>query len=101
MRSFLTAGFIMLVGSFSAAHASDLEPASGQAELLSQFQSMERTYFREHRLRAYERTRSDLRQGATCVTPKTVCWVGEPLAQGDSCSCETQSFGTMAGTVGG
>ncbi|HZH52003.1 MAG TPA: hypothetical protein VEZ16_08995 [Microvirga sp.] len=101
MRSFLAAGFFVLVGSFSAALAADPEPAIGQEELQTRFQSMERTYFREHRLRAYERTRADLQQGATCVTPEAVCWIDEPLSQGDSCSCETRRFGTIAGTIGG
>jgi hypothetical protein len=42
-----------------------------------------------------------MNQGATCVTPKGVCWIGEPMSQGDSCSCESRRFGTTLGTVGG
>jgi hypothetical protein len=101
MRSFLAACFVLLMGASATALAADAGPQLDQEGLQSRFHSEARTYFREHRLRAYERTRAGLRQGATCVTAKAVCWIGEPLAQGVSCSCETRRFGTMEGTVGG
>jgi hypothetical protein len=81
--------------------AAEQEPSHDQDEMQAQFRSGDRTYFREHRLRAYERTRADTRQGATCVTPKGVCWIVDPLPQGDSCSCQSRSFGVTQGTVGG
>jgi hypothetical protein len=81
--------------------AAEQEPSHDQDEMQAQFRSGERTYFREHRLRAYEQTRADTQQGATCVTPKGVCWIVEPLPQGDSCSCQSRRFETMQGTVGG
>ncbi len=101
MRSFFASCLVLLIGSASVAHAADAEPAIDQDTVQAQFRSVDRTYFREHRLRAYERTRAGMNQGATCVTPKGVCWIGEPMSQGDSCSCESRRFGTTSGTVGG
>jgi hypothetical protein len=101
MRSLLAASLVLLVGSATAAVAADAAPPIDQDELQAQFRTVDRTYFREHRLRAYERTRAGMHQGSTCVTPTGVCWIGEPLSQGDSCSCESRRFGTMRGTIGG
>jgi hypothetical protein len=103
MTSSLSACLAVVLGLTipTLALAADGELPLGQEELQTQFRSGERTYFREHRLRAYERTRADTRQGATCVTPKGVCWIGDPLPQGDSCSCQSRRLDTMTGTVGG
>ena len=81
--------------------AADSEKPVPEMDLIAPFQSNERTYFREHRLRAYERTRAGIRQGATCVTPKGVCWIAEPLSSGNDCSCESRRLGTIHGTIGG
>ncbi|MBM6594515.1 hypothetical protein [Microvirga pudoricolor] len=67
----------------------------------SQAHSEQRTYYREHRLRAYSASRAGLEQGATCVTEKLVCWIAEPLSSGDACSCASRRFGTLQGLVGG
>jgi hypothetical protein len=101
MRSFLAPCLVLLVGFASAAVAADTTPSLEQETIETPLHSVDRTYFREHRLRAYERTRAGMNQGATCVTPKVVCWIGEPMSQGDSCSCESRRFGTMQGTIGG
>ncbi|WP_210497017.1 hypothetical protein [Microvirga antarctica] len=82
------------------AHAAETDPAlraPGQVQMGAE----SRTYYREHRLRAYEKTRAATSQGATCVTPKLVCWIGAPMSDGDTCSCETRRFGTVEGVVGG
>ena len=81
--------------------AADSEKSLPDTDLVAPFHSNERTYFREHRLRAYERTRAGTRQGATCVTPKGVCWIAEPLSSGNDCSCESRRLGTIYGTIGG
>jgi hypothetical protein len=81
--------------------AADSEKPLPDTDLVAPFHSEDRTYFREHRLRAYERTRAGTRQGATCVTPKGVCWIAEPLSNGNDCSCESRRLGTTRGTVGG
>ena len=81
--------------------AADSEKPLPDTDLVAPFHSEDRTYFREHRLRAYERTRAGTRQGATCVTPKGVCWIAEPLSTGNDCSCESRRLGTVGGTVGG
>ena len=81
--------------------AAESEKPLPETDLVAPFRSNERTYFREHRLRAYERTRAGTRQGATCVTPKVVCWIAEPLSHGEDCSCESRRLGTIHGTIGG
>jgi hypothetical protein len=81
--------------------AADSEKPLPETDLVVPFHSNERTYFREHRLRAYERTRAGMRQGATCVTRKGVCWIAEPLSSGNDCSCESRRLGTIHGTIGG
>jgi hypothetical protein len=69
--------------------------------LQTPFGNEERTYYREHRLRAYERTRAATSQGATCVTPKMVCWIDQPVPEGESCACEAPRLGVVPGIVGG
>jgi len=103
MRSYLAASLALLVGfaAPSMASAADRGPALDQQDVQSPFRSLERTYFREHRLRAFEQTRAGTLQGATCVTPRGVCWIVDPLSQGEACSCPSRRFGTMQGTVGG
>lgn len=101
MRSFLAACCVLLMAPAATVLAADAEPLLDQDTAQAQFHSGDRSYFREHRLRAYERTRAGMHQGATCVTPKGVCWIGESMSQGDSCSCESRRFGTTQGTVGG
>jgi hypothetical protein len=83
------------------APAADSEKPVPEMDLIAPFQTNERTYFREHRLRAYERTRAGIRQGATCVTPNGMCWIAEPLSSGNDCSCESRRLGTIHGTIGG
>ena len=83
------------------APAADSERPVPEMDLIAPFQTNERAYFREHRLRAYERTRAGIRQGATCVTPKGVCWIAESLSSGNNCSCESRRLGTIHGTIGG
>jgi hypothetical protein len=103
MKSSIAACLVLFLGSTGSTMtlAADKEPPVHQEDLQAQFRSSERTYFREHRLRAYERTRAGISQGATCVTPKGVCWIMDSLSQGDSCSCQSRRFETMQGTVGG
>lgn len=101
MRSFLAPCLVLLMGSATAALAADTTPSLDQDAMEAPPPAVDRTYFREHRLRAYERTRAGMHQGVTCVTPEVVCWIGEPLSRGDSCSCESRRFGTMQGTIGG
>lgn len=81
--------------------AADSEKPLPETDLATPFHTNDRTYFREHRLRAYERTRAGTSQGATCVTPKGVCWIAEPLSGGNDCSCESQRLGTIHGLIGG
>ena len=81
--------------------AADSEKPLPETGLVAPFRSTERTYFREHRLRAYERTGAGIRQGSTCVTPKGVCWIAEPRSSGGDCSCESRRLGTIHGTIGG
>jgi hypothetical protein len=81
-------------------HAAEATPPAEHGLLQTPF-TEERTYYREHRLRAYDRTRAAVSQGATCVTPKMVCWIGEAVPDGDACSCETRRFGVVKGIVGG
>jgi len=106
-EAFMTSSFPACLAVFlglsipTTALAAEQEPPVGQEEMQAQFRSGERTYFREHRLRAYERTRATTQQGATCVTPQGVCWIVDPLPHGDSCSCRSRRFGTTEGTVGG
>jgi hypothetical protein len=103
MKSSIATCLVLILGSTAStmAFAADGEASLERTEWQDQFRSAERTYFREHRLRAYERTRADVLQGATCVTPQGVCWIVEPLSHGDSCSCESRRSRTTAGTVGG
>jgi hypothetical protein len=72
--------------------AADSEKPLPETDLVAPFHSNER---------AYERTRAGMRQGATCVTPKGVCWIAEPLSSGNDCSCESRRLGTIHGTIGG
>lgn len=85
----------------ASASATERDTALDRAQWQQQFHSRDRTYFREHRLRAYQESRTGLQQGANCVTPRGVCWVAEPLAQGRSCTCEDRSSDTIEGIVGG
>jgi len=103
MRTSIAACLALLVGSALPTFvlAADNEHPLPKTDLVTPFHTNERTYFREHRLRAYERTRAGTRQGATCVTPKGVCWIAEPLSSGNDCSCENQRLGTIHGIVGG
>jgi len=80
--------------------AADSEKSLPETDLVAPFRSNERN-FREHRLRAYERTRAGTRQGATCVTPKGVCWIAESLSSSNDCSCESRRLDTIHGTIGG
>lgn len=82
-------------------HAAETAPPAEHDSLQTSFGTETRTYYREHRLRAYDRTRAAVSQGATCVTPKMVCWIGEAVPDGDACSCETRRFGVVKGIVGG
>jgi hypothetical protein len=81
--------------------AADRTSLPEEGNLHESLLTQERTYFQEHRLRAYERTRADTKQGATCVTPAGVCWIIEPLSRGTSCSCLSQRLGVTTGAVGG
>jgi hypothetical protein len=85
----------------TVALAADSEKSLPETDLVARFHSNERTYVREHRMRAYERTRAGTRQGATCVTPKGVCWIADPLSSGNDCSCESRRLDTIHGTIGG
>jgi hypothetical protein len=103
MRTSIAACLALFVGSALPTFvlAADSEAPLPETDLVAPFHSNERTYFREHRLRAYERTRAGTHQGATCVTPKGVCWIAEPLSSGNDCSCESRRLGTIHGTIGG
>jgi hypothetical protein len=103
MKPFFAACLALLLGSTAptVTLAADSEPPVEHDSLQAPFQSDERTYFREHRLRAYERTRAGIQKGATCVTQKGVCWIADPLSEGETCSCSSQRLGTILGTVGG
>jgi len=103
MKTYAVACLTLLAASLSSTlvMAADSEKPLSGTDLSAPFQSEDRAYFREHRLRAYERTRAGTRQGATCVTPKGVCWIAEPLSSGNDCSCESRRLGTIRGTVGG
>ncbi len=103
MKTSIAACLALFVGSAlpTFALAADSRQPLAETNLATPFHTDERTYFREHRLRAYERTRADTRQGATCVTPKGVCWIAEPLSSGNDCSCENRRLGTVHGTIGG
>ncbi|AWM88165.1 hypothetical protein [Microvirga sp. 17 mud 1-3] len=102
MRYLVALGWALLAGSamMSSGTAAERAPAD-PSQWEQQYHGRERTYYREHRLRSYQESRSGLRQGANCVTPKGVCWIAEPLSPGRSCSCETRRFGTIEGLVGG
>ncbi|WP_262028239.1 hypothetical protein [Microvirga sp. Mcv34] len=103
MKTSVAACLALFVGSFvpAAVLAADNANALPETDLAAPFHTNERTYFREHRLRAYERTRAGTSQGATCVTPKGVCWIAEPLSSGNDCSCESQRLGKIHGLIGG
>jgi len=103
MKASIAACLALFIGSTAPtfALAADSRTVLPETDLATPFYSGDRTYFREHRLRAYERTRAGTRQGATCVTPKGVCWIAEPLSSGNDCSCESRRLGTIHGTVGG
>lgn len=103
MKSSAAAFLAMFIGSTlpTFATAADRGETASDTDLTAPFHSNERTYFREHRLKAYERTRAQTRQGATCVTPQGVCWIPEPQASGDGCACENPRLGTIRGSVGG
>jgi len=103
MRYLVALGWTLLAGStmMSPGFATEQAPAADRAQWEQQYRTRERTYYREHRLRSYQDSRSGLRQGANCVTPKGVCWIAEPLSHGRSCTCETRRFGTIEGLVGG
>jgi hypothetical protein len=80
--------------------AESIFPAD-QDTLQSPLGTEARPYYGEHRLRAYDKTRGATMQGANCVTPKMVCWIGEPAAEGEACSCETRRFEIIDGLVRG
>ncbi|WP_262296059.1 hypothetical protein [Microvirga sesbaniae] len=103
MQPSIAACLILLAGTLAPAIAlaADSERPLPETDLTAPFHTKERTYFREHRLRAYERSRADMRQGATCTTPKGVCWIAEPLSKNSDCTCESRRFGTVHGTIGG
>ena len=103
MKASIAACFALFVGATAPAiaFAADSEKPLPETDLATPVLTNERTYFREHRLRAYERTRAGVHQGATCVTPKGVCWIAEPLSSGNDCSCENPRLGTIHGTIGG
>ncbi|MBA1156099.1 hypothetical protein [Microvirga mediterraneensis] len=103
MKASVAACLALFVGSVvpAVAIAADSERPLPETDLAAPFHTNERTYFREHRLRAYERTRAGTSQGATCVTPKGVCWIAEPLSNGNDCSCESRRLGTIHGLIGG
>lgn len=103
MKPFLTACLVLLLGATAPtlSDAADSEPRAAQDSPVTAFRTDERTYFREHRLRAYERTRAGTQQGVTCVTQAGVCWLADSLSQGESCLCSSPQLGTTEGTVGG
>lgn len=103
MKASIAACLALFVGSALPTFvlAADSKESLPETDLVAPFLTNERTYFREHRLRAYERTRVDTLQGATCVTSKGVCWIAEPLSSGNDCSCENQRLGTIHGIIGG
>lgn len=100
MKIRVAACLAFFAASTLAVAADSARPVS-ETDIVAPYRSEDRTYFREHRLRAYERTRAGTRQGATCVTPKGVCWIADSLTTGNDCSCESRRFGTIHGTVGG
>ncbi len=85
----------------SASNAAESVPAVDASVIQTPLMGEARTYYREHRLRAYEKTRASMSQGATCVTPQLVCWLDETATGGDTCSCETPHHGVVGGVVGG
>jgi hypothetical protein len=93
--------FLSCVAMSSVSGAAESPPAADQNVIETRFSMEARTYFREHRLRAYEKTRAATIKGATCVTPKMVCWLDEPTAGGNACACETPPLGVVPGIVGG
>ena len=103
MQPSIAACLILLVGTFApvVTLAADSERSLPETDLAAPFRTKERTYFREHRLRAYEHSRAGTSQGATCTTPRGVCWIAEPLSESSDCACESRHLGTIRGTIGG
>jgi hypothetical protein len=82
-------------------HATEAADITGGIVLKTPFGGEAETYYREHRLRAYDKIRASTSQGANCVTPAMVCWINQQATRGDACSCETPQRGVVGGVVGG